>query len=273
MALVVGAALMVVPLVIRLCQGVWGSGEGAYGPVVALTALWLVARMTPAEQAPPGRRGRTIAYAMFGGGVLTYVLAMRTGMLGPACVSAYAALLGIYVLHYGWGAVRYAWFPLTYLLISFPLPETLTLPLGQAMKLRLSSTATDLLSAAGLPVANTGVVIYVRQYEMLVKSACSGLNSLIGLSAVGTFYAYVAHRGRIPLWFLVMIPTIAVLCNFARVIVLVVAADLFGSAVVGTSFHDVVALGTYLVALGLMFAIDRLCTRWFGPRATEALPA
>lgn len=270
--LAAGAALLVTPFVIGLCRGMWSTEEGAYGPIIAITATWLIVRMTPLAAAPPDAPGRTIAVGLFGGSLFGSVLAMRTGMVGPGCVCAYAALVSVYALHYGWRAVRYAWFPFLYLLLAFPPPETITVPLGQVMKLRLSSAATDLLSALGLPVANTGVVIYVRQYELLVKTACSGLNSLIGLSAVGAFYGYVAHSGRIPLWFAPMIPAIAVLSNFVRVLVLVVAADLFGSAVVGTSFHDVVALGTYVVALLAMFAADRICTRLFRTPA-PALPS
>ena len=64
----------------------------------------------------------------------------------------------------------------------------------QPLKLLVSDITTWLLSAAGYPITQVGVTIYIAQYQLLVEDACAGLNSLISLTAVGLFYIYLMHN-------------------------------------------------------------------------------
>lgn len=41
---VVGLALMAVPLLMDLAQGVWRTDQGAHGPLIAVLGLWLFVR-------------------------------------------------------------------------------------------------------------------------------------------------------------------------------------------------------------------------------------
>ena len=40
-------------------------------------------------------------------------------------------------------------------------------------------------------------MLSIGQYQLLVADACSGLNSMFSLSAVGMFYTYFVHRIRL----------------------------------------------------------------------------
>ena len=49
---------------------------------------------------------------------------------------------------------------------------------------------TNFLYALGYPIAQNGVMIMIGSYELMVKDACSGMNSIFALSAIGIFYVH-----------------------------------------------------------------------------------
>ena len=58
------------------------------------------------------------------------------------------------------------------------------------LKVLISDLVTQVLYTAGYPIAQNGVVILIGPYQLLVEDACSGLNSIFALSAIGVFYVY-----------------------------------------------------------------------------------
>jgi exosortase len=101
-------------------------------------------------------------------------------------------------------------------------------------------------------------MIQVDGYQLLVATACSGLNSLIGIGAISLFYVYLRH-GSEPRYAsvltLLLLP-IALLTNLFRIMGLVLATHWFGSGVVEGFAHDAAGLGTFVLALALLFGID-----------------
>ena len=192
--------------------------------------------------------------------LVAYFAASITGMLGVECLAAYGALVSVFYFHVGVAVMKKLWFPLLYKIFMFLQPETLVLPLSQEMKLALSTAAVNLLSLLGMNIGQGGVVIYVDQYEQLVASACSGLRSLIGLSAIGIFFCYIHHEGRwrqsLPL--LLMIPLIALMANFIRVLTLICATHWIGQRFTQNYIHDSAGLLLFFLAVALMVEADRL---------------
>ena len=56
------------------------------------------------------------------------------------------------------------------------------------LKAAVSAVAARLLYALGYPVARSGVMLSVGQYQLLVADACAGLNSMFTLEALGLLY-------------------------------------------------------------------------------------
>ncbi len=264
-----GAASIVLPTLVTLASQYWSEEEGSHGPVVLATGLWLVVRMRERIRAvaAPGR-SRLVLLA-FAGSLLGYIFAHMTGMLGPQALCVYVALLCAFYYHAGWRAVRQLRFPLIYFLFMLPQPETLILPITHALKLGLSSAAVWLLNHFGYPVGHGGVVLYVDQYELLVATACSGMNSLIGLGAIGVFYAYLRYEGNwraaIPL--LLAIVPIALVANFLRVLILILVTHYFGEQVAQRYVHDSAALIMFTIAVLLLLGVDKLLSWWRERRA------
>ncbi|RZK43827.1 MAG: exosortase/archaeosortase family protein [Hymenobacter sp.] len=94
--------------------------------------------------------------------------------------------------------------------------------------------------------------------QLLVATACSGLNSLIGIGAISLFYVYLRHGSEPRYAFaltLLLLP-IALLTNLFRIVALVLATHWFGVGVVEGFIHEAAGLGTFALALVLLLAFD-----------------
>lgn len=257
-----GALALAVHPIADLAKQIWATEQGAHGPIILATGIWLIARRR-AEVAAIARPGSPLVTALLLiPALLAIVFSRIVGWLGVECLAVQAVFMVVFYHHAGWRAVRLLWFPFIYFLFMYPEPEVITLPLTRVLKLWISTTAVDMLAALGYQVAQGGVVIFVDQYELLVASACSGLSSLIGLSSLGVFYAYMRHDGRwrpsLPL--LAVIPFIAIAANFLRVILLIMITHYFGDAVAQSFIHDFAGIFMFLVGVIMMLGADAAIT-------------
>ncbi len=93
----------------------------------------------------------------------------------------------------------------------------------------------------------------------MVKDACSGMNSIFALSAIGVFYAYAfrwSEKIRSMLLLVSIIP-ITIAANFIRVIALVLFAY-YGGPNLLESVHELTGIGLFIVAVMLLFLFDAL---------------
>jgi exosortase len=117
---------------------------------------------------------------------------------------------------------------------------------------------TRVLYAAGYPIAQNGVMIMIGTYQVLVKDACSGMNSIFALSAIGVFYAYALRWESKVRSFLLLaaIVPITIAANFIRVITLVLMAYYGGVDLLEGAVHDLTGIGLFVAALALLFLFD-----------------
>jgi exosortase len=110
----------------------------------------------------------------------------------------------------------------------------------------------------GYPIGRTGVVLTVGPYQLLVADACSGLHSLISMSAMGLLYIYLmGHTSWVRNGILIscLLP-IAFAANVVRVMVLVVVTYHFGDEAGQGFIHDFSGIFLFIVGLILLFIID-----------------
>jgi exosortase len=119
---------------------------------------------------------------------------------------------------------------------------------------------TRVLYAAGFPIAQNGVMIMIGSYQLLVKDACSGMNSIFALSAIGVFYAYAfrwSEKIRSILLLFSIIP-ITIAANFIRVVALVLIAYYGGPDLLEGIVHDLTGISLFVMAIILLFVFDSL---------------
>ena len=240
----------------------WSTEQGAHGPIVLLTGIWLLVRELRASRPRPRRGNALLTFALLIPCLIVYTLARISGIIEIEGLTMYAGLI---IAAYGiWGGavLRAVWFPLVYMLFVFPPPDTLFAMMTQPLKIFISQTAVSLLHTFGYPIAGSGVMIQIGQYQMLVAAACAGLNSLLSLTALGMFYSYIRHSSNFPymLVLICFILPIAVIANLVRVLLLLLITYHFGEAAGQGFFHELAGLSMFASALIAIFFIDWLGT-------------
>jgi exosortase len=261
--LVAGFAVLAVPCLSALGQQVWSRESGAHGPIVLATGAWLVARQAPSfrELSRPSSTWLTLALLLASlvigafGRAFDFVTFEAAGLYGAGLAMLYSVV--------GLPAMLKNWFPLFYFGFCVPPPRWLIDEVTAPLKQFVSYVATSSLHAVGLPISREGVTIHVAQYQLLVEDACSGMNSLIGLSAISLFYIYllrgasVRYAGVLTLF---VVP-IAIIGNILRIMVLILLTNYFGDAVAQGFAHFAAGIFLFAVSLLLVFLTDNLLAR------------
>jgi exosortase len=256
--LLAGAVALGLPTLATLAEGAWTQATGAHGPIVLATSAWLLWRehkMIKAE-AKPG--SLFLALPLLVLSLAIYVFGRAYDFDTLEAGGLYAAGLSIAYAAMGARLMARLWFPLFYLAFAVPPPrlwmDILTAPLKQFV----SYAATGLLHGWGLPVAREGVTIFVAQYQLLVEDACSGMNSLIGLSAVSLLYVYLRRQSSVAYTALLVafVLPIAVIVNVIRIMTLILLTYFFGDGVAQGFLHMTTGMVLFALALLLVFALD-----------------
>jgi exosortase B len=264
---VVGATLggllaMYLPTWWSLSRTLWATDEQGQGPVVLLASLWLFyqrrARVAALPDQPAGV-GSTVLLMV---GLLLYAAGRSQGVwlfeVGSQIV-VFGALLALFK---GWAAVRACWFPLFFLIFMVPLPGPLVAALTAPLKSAVSAVAASLMYDMGFPVARSGVLLMIGQYQLLVADACAGLTSMFTLEALGLLYlSIVGHQAawRNVLLTVLVVP-IAFIANVVRVIVLVLVTYYFGDAAGQGFVHGFAGILLFVAAFLLLMGADSVIT-------------
>lgn len=252
-----GVAFMA-PAFMAMLRESWSTEQGAQGPLVLASGLWLLAHEARGVVTVSGRAGIPAAALALAGIVVAF--GRVTGTLWIDWTASYAALVVVLYAIIGGAALRRLWFPLVYLLFLVPVPYAIVGPLTHMRKLWLSGSAVDLLAWAGYDVAYGGTTLYIDQYELLIADACAGMNSLFSLVAIGSFYIYIRHRRRLrpALILAAMLVPVAVLTNLVRVVLLMLVTRHAGDALAQGIFHDAIGMVMFAIMLACLVAIDLL---------------
>lgn len=257
-ALAVGLVAIAAPTLLFVAQESWSTEQGSHGPIVLFTGLWLLWRQWPdarplATRPDPAKVGVLIAAFL-----ALYAFARITQIVEFEGYFMYATVLAVLYSIIGAAAMKRLWFPLFYIAFIFPPPESLVDAVTLPMKMELSRAAVGFLSWLDYPIGGEGVRIYVGQYELLVAAACSGLNSIISLSAISLFYIYVRHQAdwRYSLLLIFLIVPVALIANFVRVLTLILLTYHFGEAAAQGFLHNFAGVFMFAVALMVIYLAD-----------------
>lgn len=283
-ALLVGSFLAAyAPTFTSLIDGPWQTEQEGHGPLIIAASIWLIWQSRERLRAATLAPAPVIGWATLLFGLLLMFLARTQGVLTFEALSAIPVIVGCVLLLAGWPILRILAFPIGFLLFAVPVPDWAVDAATVPLKVFVSDLVTRMLYAAGYPVAQNGVMIMIGAYQVLVKDACSGMNSIFALSAIGIFYVY-AFRWETKLrslFLLAAIIPITILANFIRVITLVLIAYYGGVDRLDGILHDLTGISLFVVALLLLFLFDgclSLCGGAFRflrkePRTSRAAPA
>jgi exosortase B len=257
--LALGLVLAYGPTYWDLLIGRWASSAQGHEGFVAAISGWLLYRKRHAVAALPSRGSMGAALGLLVTGMVLYVFGRSQQFLRIELISQFFVIAALLVGYRGWRALRLAWFPLAFLLFVIPLPYALIMTLTGPLKSGVSALTTELLAWAGYPIGRSGVVITIGQYELLVATACAGLQTMFTLEALGLLYLHLRNYEsalRNALLALLIIP-VSFCANVIRVAVLALVTYHFGDAAGQGFFHGFAGMLLFGTALVLIMLLDR----------------
>ncbi len=257
-ALLLGLLAAYFPVYRELAANLWRQEAYAHGPIILLAVLALIAARSRelSRLPPPGRPlGGTVVLLA---GIAMLCLGIAWSLPAWMAASHIPVLAGIVLMLWGRPGLRELWFPILFLVFLIPLPAIFIELLTWQMKDWIALAAVGLLERLDYPVARSGMIILVGQYQMLIANACSGLHSMLSLSALGVLYTYLTarhDRTRSMLLLSGVLP-IALAANVLRTLVLLLVTYHAGDAA-GRYWHELMGTIMFVVALAMLLAFDR----------------
>ncbi len=265
---VVGLLALYVPLYWIWFNGNTQSDDFGHAPILVAIVGWLFWRCHEAILAP-GNAPTFWGWPLFTGGLLLYIFGRVFSVASIAFLSQIPVVAGSLLLLGGMRAFRAAWFPVLYLIFLMPMPASLVDAMTQPLKSGVSAIVVDALYAVGYPIARSGVMISIGPYQLLVADACSGLNSMFSMAAIGVLFIYFKQRASVVhnAIMLASILPIAFAANVVRVIFLVLITFHISDEAGQGFLHGAAGIVLMAAAIGILFALDALLSAVLNARA------
>ena len=207
-------------------------------------------------------------------GILPFLMSTLTlsvGRLGVELmnlrVSFVLALHGFVLLFLGVRAYRVLIFPLWFLFLMIPLPQSLVNVVAFPLQLIAADAATESLHWLAIPALREGNIIHLANTQLFVEEACSGLRSLMALVTLGVIFAYFFRKtwGERGIIVASTIP-IAIVVNSFRVGLTGVLTHYFGKEAAGGWIHQTEGLFTFALAFVLLlteaWVLEKTWSAW-----------
>ncbi len=264
-----GLLALYLPTGIDLARNIWSTEEQSQGPIVLLICAWLTWRAWPRIEDPAASEPRpVIAWLLLTFALLLYVFGRSQRILSAQTLSLVLVLPSLVLMLRGAKQLREAAFPLFFMVFLVPLPAAMVDSITQPLKLAVSSVATTILFDIGYPIARTGVILQIGQYQLLVADACAGLHTLFSLEAMGLLYLNVVRHTSVlrNIVLAILIVPISFSANVIRVMVLALITYHFGDEAGQGFLHGFAGLVLFMTALMFIIATDGVL-RWLFARA------
>jgi exosortase B len=255
---IAGLLALYVPTYLGLLDFAWKGQDQAHGPIVLLVVLFLFWQKREWFINPPQESTQPILGALcLGFGLLCYVLGRSQDIVMLDLGSQIPVVAGVILITRGFPALKAMWFPLFFTVFMLPLPlDALTLP----MKMAVSYVTETILFWLDYPIARSGVILQIGQYQLLVADACAGMHTLISLEALGLLYLNLVKHDSATrnIVLAALIVPISFTANVIRVITLTLITYYLGDEIGQGFVHGFAGMLLFIVALTIIMSVDSL---------------
>jgi exosortase B len=246
-----------------LATTIWQEEDYAHGPIILAIVLWLIWDKRRILLSAPAKPATAAGLALLTFGLLVYIVGHSQKISVLEIGALIPILAGVLLALRGTSALSGYWFMLLFIIYLVPLPGVFVDGVTGPLKIYVSEISEEILYKSGYPIARDGVMLTIGQYRLLVADACSGINSMFSLSAVGVLYLYLTerkswlHNGLV----LCSLLPIAFCANIVRVIILVLVTYKLGNAAGQGFIHSFSGMVMFAVALIFIFFLDKTLAR------------
>lgn len=239
----------------------WGDKESfgadySHGYLIPFVSLYVVWRKREELMAAPKQ------VCMFG--LFVVISALMMHWVGAKMQQTRISLLslillvwGIPLYFFGWKTAKLLIFPCAYLIFCVPLNflDALSGPLQRIA----TSMGFSLIDGLGIDCQRVGTQLISPYFSLNVEAPCSGLRSLLAMTALTAVYAYFNQTTFIKRWalFLLSIP-IAVVGNVGRILSIALVSITAGQTFGAGLHHDWAGYVLFTVSISLMVGFGKL---------------
>src|SRR4051812_38614136 len=177
-------------------------------------------------------------------------------------------LFGVVLLTCGWQVMKFAWFPIAFLICAIPWPGLFYSEIAWPLQQFAAKVAVKVMSFGGVDAARSGTRIFFLAKDgelrpLNVAEACAGLRSLMTFISLAAAIAFLSNR---PMWqrliiVLSAIP-IAIFCNVMRVsgqgLTDYYISEQFGRGFAHTFYGLVMYVPAFFMVLMVVWILDHL---------------
>lgn len=196
--------------------------------------------------------------------LLLLVLGVGIGEAFMQRVALVLTLLGLTLTLAGSAYLKKLAFPIGMLFLAIPLPYVIHKWLAYHLRFWDAQVAFDAVQALGVVAYLDSPFIIIPGMVLEVADDCSGIFSIISLTALAAIYAQMGPDDR-PAWkkwaiFLAAIP-ISIAANVLRIILVVALAYYWGPQALDMDFHTTQAIFNFLIGVAMLAGFAHLLDR------------
>jgi len=212
------------------------------------------------ELAEADKRPSWLGLGVVAASLLAHVFGYRTQLPRISLISMVGVVWGGCYALWGWRVAKALLFPAGYALLCFS--SSLLMDFTMPLRLIASKLAEALLLGVGIETVRKGTVILSGAgggFQLDVADACSGLRSLVVMTALAAPYAYFTLRGFWRKWtlFALSVP-LAMLANTLRIFTLAIVAEWIGMRLAMSLYHDFSGFLVFVIAVALLMGTGSL---------------
>jgi exosortase len=168
----------------------------------------------------------------------------------PQQISLLPTLLGLVLAVGGWPVLRWSAPALLFLAFMIPIPFMMTIWLGFPLQQLATTASTYVLQTLGQPAIAEGNTILIRDFQLSIVKACSGLSMLVTFITFSTGVCLVVNKPiSDKLLILISAIPIALIANILRIVVTGLMFLHVSDQAAAAVFHD--AAGWIMMPLAL----------------------
>lgn len=230
----------------------WELEDFNYGYLIPFVVIYLLWEKRPILSEIPSQKTWIGIFPLILG-IVFFWIGELSGEFYSLYLSSWFALIGICVMHLGWGKFKSILFPIAFMLSMFPPPNFVYQNISLRLKLISSKLGVDILQLSGMSAYREGNVIDLGFTQLQVVDACSGLRYLIPLIVLAILVAYFSKGG---LWKKIVLVIsaipISIVINSLRIALVGMLYPIWGKDIAEGFLHDFSGWLIFMLSLGIL---------------------
>jgi len=252
LALICTIILCYAEILFKMAQQWFNDPNYSHGlliPVISGYLIWKNKNTFNLSDIRPTPKGLSVLVF----GLLLLIIGKASGEFFTMRFSFIIVILGLLLFTMGVDITKKIIFPISFLIFMIPLPYVLYNDIALPLRLLTVTFSTKILSLLGISFVRQGNIIHLTQTSLHIIDACSGLRSIMSLSALAVLFAYFTQNSiwRKLLLALLAIP-IAVIANTFRITGTAIVVNRWGPDLTEGIFHNLSGVVSFALAFILL---------------------